>query len=176
MSKRQPAAHGMLPLWPQRCLLSTCSARRPLALRNTGQWPSAAQCWCCPLRMTKPRLQRCPSGLPRWPCCHPPPTPLHMWAWSFPPRGGAHTQHLLLSHHCLAHQLQSRAPSGKLIATPNLVIALVDSTVLASPVLLMRPYPPTLIQLWRGFQCQQCHLSCWQEQLHARGHHHLSLH
>jgi hypothetical protein len=59
---------------------------------------------------------------------------------------------------------------------PNLVVALVAATILAHPaVLLTRSYPPTLIQLWRGFQCQQTHQTCWQEWLHTQGRCHLPL-
>jgi hypothetical protein len=67
------------------------------------------------------------------------------------------------------------ANSRRYANAPNLVIALVAVTVLARPVLLTRSYPPTLIQLWRGFQRQQTHRTCWQEQLHAQGCHHLPL-
>ncbi len=58
---------------------------------------------------------------------------------------------------------------------PDLIVALVDVSDLARPVLLTRLYPPTLIQLWRVFLRQQSHLTCWQQQLHAWGCRHLCL-
>ncbi len=70
----------------------------------------------------------------------------------------------------LYHHLLLTANSGRYADAPDRIVALVTTTVLARPVLLTRSYPPTLIQLWRGFQCQQTHRTCWSEQLHAQGH------
>jgi hypothetical protein len=126
-------------------------------------------------RRTKPQLQRCLPQHPRWLCCHPPTALCLMWMQSSLPWGGALKQRLLLWHRQLYHRPPLMANSGRYADAPNFVVALVDTTVLARPVLLMRSYPPTLIQLWRVFQCQQSHLTCWQEQLHAWGCRHLSL-
>jgi hypothetical protein len=80
-----------------------------------------------------------------------------------------------LWHRWLYHRLSSSANSGWYADAPDLVVALVAATVLTHPVLLTRSYPLTLIKLWRGFQCQQTHRTCWQERLHAQGRRHLPL-
>ncbi len=89
--------------------------------------------------------------------------------------GGALAWSPLFLHCCLKLHLRLTAKPRWYIDAPNLIIALVGATVFVRPVLLTRSYPPTLIQLRRSFQHQQCHLSCWQEGLHAPGCHELSL-
>ncbi len=104
-----------------------------------------------------------------------PPRPITYVGAVLSTMGGAIAQCSLLWHRWLYHRLLSMATSQRYAGAPDLVVALVATTILVRPVLLMRSYPPTLIQLWRGFQCQQTHRTCWQEQLHAKGRRHLPL-
>ncbi len=75
-------------------------------------------------------------------------------------------QRPLLWHHRLCHCLPSRANFRWYTNAPDLVIALVATTILVRPVLLTRFYPPTLTQHWGSFLCQLQPLPRWRKQPH----------